>query len=1101
MPNFPVRRRISFRTVRSFFALFVIAALIYSITPLQGLIQTTPTAEAAAADLFFSEYIEGSSFNKALEIYNATGASVNLGSLGYNVQYFANGSTSATLTINLTGSVANGDVYVLAQSQADPLILAQADQTNTSTSWYNGNDAVVLRRGTTVVDVIGQIGTPFPSTEWGTGLTSTADNTLRRKASICGGDTNSADTFDPAVQWDGFANNTFDGLGSHTSNCGSETAPAVASNSPAAGADEVALGSNVTVNFNEPVNASGNWFTISCTTSGLHTAAVSGGPSNFVLNPDGDFVFNETCTVTINASQVSDQDVNDPPDFMTANYQWSFSTGADPCTTSFTSIPVIQGSTNVSPRVGEKHTVRGVVVGDFQDGNSFGGFYLQDPLGDNDVATSDGIFVFAPGSLDVAVGDEVAARGIVTEFNGLTEIGSIAAVNRCGAGSPVAATTVDLPESVEGELERYEGMLVQFPETLTVSELFNLGRFGEVMLSADGRLIQPTNFLAPSNVPGSPAQQEFDSILRRKILLDDGLNIQNPNPIPYLGPDNTRRLGDTVAGLTGILDFRFSEYRVQPTVAPVFTSANPRPAAPEAVGGNIKVASSNVLNYFNGNGTGLDGGPGGFPTSRGASNLAEFQRQRAKIIASLTTINADVLGVIEMENDGGGASSAVQDLVNGMNAATAPGTYAFLVGQNPGTDLIQNVIIYKPARVTPVGPAVNDVDTDGDDAWIGARNPLAQTFQSNANGEKFTFIVNHFTSKGCSASDIGPDADQGDGQGCDNQSRINQATRLLYFIEQVKAAAGDPDVLVMGDLNAYGAEDPINILTDGGLVNEIERFVEQPYSYVFQALTGYLDHALATATMDAQVTGVTEWHINADEPTVLDYNTEFKTQDLYQPTPYRSSDHDPVIVGLDLNAPPVVGPITAVPNPALVNGAINFSANFTDADSGDTHTATWEWGDGSSSAGTISGGTVTGTHAYSAVGTYTVTLTVTDSHNNTDTSTVQVVVTYGVTALYDQTKAHKSGSTIPVKLQLVDAAGNNLSSPSLVVHVTGISPAPPGTDFNSGNANPGDNFRYDPSLGGYIFNLSTKGFAAGEYTLSFTVTGDPVTHTVNFVVR
>ena len=253
--------------------------------------------------------------------------------------------------------------------------------------------------------------------------------------------------------------------------------------------------------------------------------------------------------------------------------------------------------------------------------------------------------------------------------------------------------------------------------------------------------------------------------------------------------------------------------------------------------------------------------------------------------------------------------------------------------------------------------------------------------------------------------------------------------------------------------------------------------------------------------MDAQVTGVTEWHINADEPTVLDYNTEFKPQDLYQPTPYRSSDHDPVIVGLDLNAPPIVGAITAVPNPALVNGTINFSADFTDADAGDTHTATWEWGDGTSSAGTISGGTVTGSHAYSAVGTYTVTLTVTDSHNNTDTSTVQVVVTYGVAALYDQTKAHKSGSTIPVKLQLVDAAGNNVSDPSLVVHVTGITPAPPGPDFNSGNSNPGDNFRYDPTLGGYIFNLSTKGFAAGEYTLSFTVTGDPVTHTVKFVVR
>ena len=185
-----------------------------------------------------------------------------------------------------------------------------------------------------------------------------------------------------------------------------------------------------------------------------------------------------------------------------------------------------------------------------------------------------------PAESGSAVGDDVAVKGTVTEFNGLTEINSNAAgVTRCGAGSPITATTVHLPESVEGELERYEGMLVNIPETLTVSEVFNLGRFGETMLAADGRLIQPTNFLAPSNAPGSPAQQEFDSILRRKILLDDGLNIQNPNPIPYLSADNTRRLGDTVNGLTGILDFRFSEYRVQPTIAPVFTVVNPRPAS------------------------------------------------------------------------------------------------------------------------------------------------------------------------------------------------------------------------------------------------------------------------------------------------------------------------------------------------------------------------------------------------------------------------------------------------------------------------------------------------------------------------------------------
>jgi predicted extracellular nuclease len=172
---------------------------------------SVPALQAAPTELYFTEYIEGSSNNKALEIYNGTGSAINLGANGYNVQMYFNGSASAGLTINLNGTVAGGDVFVLAQSAADPTILAQADQTN-GAGWFNGDDAVVLRRGTTILDVIGQIGVD-PGAEWGTGLTSTADNTLRRKTTVMGGDTNGSDPFNPAVEWNGFANNTFSGLG------------------------------------------------------------------------------------------------------------------------------------------------------------------------------------------------------------------------------------------------------------------------------------------------------------------------------------------------------------------------------------------------------------------------------------------------------------------------------------------------------------------------------------------------------------------------------------------------------------------------------------------------------------------------------------------------------------------------------------------------------------------------------------------------------------------------------------------------------------------------------------------------------------------------
>lgn len=164
-------------------------------------------------ELFISEYIEGTSNNKALEIYNGTGAAIDLASGGYNIQMFFNGQMTAGLTINLTGMVADGDVYVLAQSGADAMILAQSDQTNGS-GWYNGDDAIVLRKGTVVIDSIGQVGFD-PGSEWGTGLTSTADNTLRRKLTIVSGDPDSLDSFDPFLEWDGFTQNTFTGLGSH----------------------------------------------------------------------------------------------------------------------------------------------------------------------------------------------------------------------------------------------------------------------------------------------------------------------------------------------------------------------------------------------------------------------------------------------------------------------------------------------------------------------------------------------------------------------------------------------------------------------------------------------------------------------------------------------------------------------------------------------------------------------------------------------------------------------------------------------------------------------------------------------------------------------
>ena len=235
---------------------------------------------------------------------------------------------------------------MLAQSSASAPILAQADQTN-GAGWFNGDDAVVLRKGTTVLDVIGQIGTD-PGTEWGTGLTSTADNTIRRKATIQAGDPNGGDAFDPAAEWNGFATDTFDGLGAHQFSPGDQP-PEVSATTPVSGAANVAVGANVSITFSEPVDVSGAWFSISCGSSGSHSATAGGGPTTYTLDPASDFAPNETCTVTVFAGQVTDQDVDDPPDTMASNYVWSFSTVAPHAAP----IHEIQGAAHLSPSNGQ----------------------------------------------------------------------------------------------------------------------------------------------------------------------------------------------------------------------------------------------------------------------------------------------------------------------------------------------------------------------------------------------------------------------------------------------------------------------------------------------------------------------------------------------------------------------------------------------------------------------------------------------------------------------------------------------------------------------------------------------------------------------------
>jgi predicted extracellular nuclease len=263
------------------------------------------------------------------------------------------------------------------------------------------------------------------------------------------------------------------------------------------------------------------------------------------------------------------------------------------------------------------------------------------------------------------------------------------------------------------------------------------------------------------------------------------------------------------------------------------------------------------------------------------------------MVDALSKIEADVFALIELENN---AFEASMDLVQGLNDILGAGTYDFLDTGTIGTDAIKVGFLYKPSSVTPVGLTAILDDVFPFD--LNTRPPIAQAFQENANGRQVTLVVNHFKSKG---SPCDGDPDLLDGQGNCNQTRVAAAQRLLEWLATDPTGTGNDRILVLGDLNAYAKEDPIAVLEGAGYVNLLDRFLgSEAYSFVFDGQSGYLDHALANATLAPFVTGTAEWHINADEPIALDYNTEFNQPLLYQANAFRSSDHDPVIVGLDL---------------------------------------------------------------------------------------------------------------------------------------------------------------------------------------------------------
>ena len=593
----------------------------------------------------------------------------------------------------------------------------------------------------------------------------------------------------------------------------------------------------------------------------------------------------------------------------------------------------VQGDGATTPFDGSLVIVEGVVVGDFQH-TTLEGFFLQEE--DDDVdgsdATSEGIFVFDDDfGVDVEMGDTVKVTGTAVEFFDLTEINAVTAVEIIEEDPQVATpVTLTFPVAVADDFENIEGMSVVVPQTMVISEFFNFDRFGEITLATE-RLQQPTAVFAPGSVA---AADLADLNARSKFTLDDGETESNPEISRHPNGDpfslaNRFRGGDTVANVVGVIHDSFG-YRIHATDGADYTAVNTRPANPPNVGGDVTVAAFNVLNYF----TTLDVdtdicGPNADQGCRGANDAGEFTRQRVKIIDAIAEIDADVVGLMEIENHA--TDDAIIDLVAGLNAAMGAGTYDYVPAGPTGPDVIKVAFIYKPGTMSLDGAhAILDTNAFLDPNNLGDdknRAAIAQTFTEIDSGESFTVVVNHFKSKGSSCGD-GDDDDEA--ASC-NLTRTLAAEVLVDWLAGDPTDSSDPDYLVIGDLNSYDKEEPIDAMKRGAddtddtdddyrdLLREFQG--ENEYTFVFSAQWGYLDYAMANESIRNNVTGAAVWHINSDEPDILDYDTTFKSAGqiaIYEDNEYRSSDHDPVIIGLTLPELPATGPsdIVRISGPA-----------------------------------------------------------------------------------------------------------------------------------------------------------------------------------------
>ena len=817
------------------------------------LIAVPASANTAGTGVVINEaYLNGGSsgatyLNKFVELYNPTDAAVSLD--GTSIQYRSSGGTSnPTGVVALTGTIAAGGHYLVQGSSnaanGGPLPTPDAS-----------------------------FGTSFAA---GSGTIFFADQSTALTAPAIGSLTGQTEILDLLGYG---SSNTFEGTAA-------TAASVTTSVNRTAGADTTAVDTDVNAaDFSAaaptPTNAAGD----------------TGAP----VEPD------------------PDPDPTPVPDELTA-------------------IDAIQGATGTSPLAGTVVKTSGVVTAAYPTGG-FNGFYLQTAATGGNVdldshTASHGVFAYSSTSTaDVKIGDHVQVVGTVVEFFGMTEVtfGTVDDVTQLSTVDVIAPipAAVALPTSQE-QRETLEGMLLAPQGDFTVTNNYTTNQYAEIGLAAGA-----TPLVNPS-VTALPGSAEYQSALAdnagRAVTLDDGATTNylaaanQGSPVPYLSTTAPVRIGAAVSFLSPVIfDFRNDTWKFQPTTALVasnaatvqpVTFADTRTSAPEDVGGDIRLASFNVLNYFSTTGDSLDGcryytDRAGVPTTvsggcaaRGAATQISFERQQAKIVTAINALAADVVSLEEIENSaafGKDRDEALANLTAALNAAAGSAVWTFVASPAAlpaSEDVIRTAFIYKSAAVETVGESVILTESV---AFNGrAREPLAQAFQLLGDDESsFLAIVNHFKSKG---SGTGDNADQGDGQGASNPTRVEQATALVAFADQVKADSGIDRVFLTGDFNAYDLEDPMQVLLEAGYINQGSKSGE--YTYAFGGTVGSLDHVLASPEADAAVNAVDVWNINSVESVALEYSRyNNNVTDFYVADAYRSSDHDPVVLGLNVATP------------------------------------------------------------------------------------------------------------------------------------------------------------------------------------------------------